>query len=140
MGGQVMLFLAKLHRETEGGYSVEVVDLPGCFSAGDTLREALRNSEEAILCHLDGMLADGETIPQPDSDAPVAVAADEILTAVHVDLDKLAVSNKTVRLNVTIPERAVALIDHAAKLAGTSRSGFLTQAALSFIERHGKAG
>ena len=78
--------------------------------------------------------------PQPDADARVAAAPDEILAAIHVDLDKLAVSNKTVRLNVTIPERAVALIDHAAKLAGTSRSGFLTQAALTFIERHSKAG
>ena len=78
--------------------------------------------------------------PQPDADARVAAAPDEILAAIHGDLDKLAVSNKTVRLNVMIPERAVALIDHAAKLAGTSRSGFLTQAALTFIERHCKAG
>ena len=40
-------------------------DLPGCFTEGDNLAEAVRNAEEAILCHLDGMIADGEAIPDP---------------------------------------------------------------------------
>jgi predicted RNase H-like HicB family nuclease len=33
-------------------YGVAVPDLAGCFSAGDTLEEALGNSQEAILLHL----------------------------------------------------------------------------------------
>jgi predicted RNase H-like HicB family nuclease len=39
-------------------YGVVVPDLPGCFSAGDTLEEALTNAQEAILLHLEGLLAD----------------------------------------------------------------------------------
>ena len=38
---------------------VVVPDLPGCFSAGDTLDEALTNAREAILLHLEGLLDDG---------------------------------------------------------------------------------
>ena len=57
------------------------------------------------------------------------------MVGIHVDLEKLETSNKTVRLSVTIPQRALALIDHAARLAETSRSGFLTQAALTYIDR-----
>jgi predicted RNase H-like HicB family nuclease len=34
-------------------YGVVVPDLPGCCSAGDTLEEALGNSQEAILFHLE---------------------------------------------------------------------------------------
>jgi predicted RNase H-like HicB family nuclease len=34
-------------------YGVVVPDLPGCFSAGDTLEEAVGNSQEAILFHLE---------------------------------------------------------------------------------------
>lgn len=39
-------------------------DLPGCFSAGDTLDEAIDSTHEAITCHLGGLLMDGETIPE----------------------------------------------------------------------------
>jgi predicted RNase H-like HicB family nuclease len=42
-----------LIEEPEGGYSVEVPELPGCFTEGDTLEEALKNAKEAIECYLD---------------------------------------------------------------------------------------
>ena len=58
-----------------------------------------------------------------------------MVAVLDVDLNKLALSGRTVRLNVSIPERTVALIDRAAKRAGTSRSNFLTQAAMAYIER-----
>ncbi|MFP3374822.1 MULTISPECIES: type II toxin-antitoxin system HicB family antitoxin, partial [Gammaproteobacteria] len=32
----------------EHAYGVIVPDLPGCFSAGDTLDEAIKNAKEAI--------------------------------------------------------------------------------------------
>ena len=132
----MILYFAKLHAEDDGGYSVEIVDLPGCFTEGDNLAEAVRNAEEAILCHLDGMIADGEAIPDPmHARAEFAVEPGAFLVGIHVDLEKLETSNRTVRLSVTIPQRALALIDHAARLAETSRSGFLTQAALTYIER-----
>lgn len=48
-------------------YGVVVPDVPGCFSAGDTLEEAFINAKEAIAFHIEGMLEDGEEIPQPTS-------------------------------------------------------------------------
>ncbi len=36
-----------LRPEEDGGYSVEVPALPGCFSQGDTLEDALANIKEA---------------------------------------------------------------------------------------------
>lgn len=47
----------------DGGYSVSVPALPGCYSQGDTLEEALANVREAIGLHLDGMIEDGEAVP-----------------------------------------------------------------------------
>ena len=35
-------------RESDGGYSVKVPKLPGCFSQGDTFREAFKNIKEAV--------------------------------------------------------------------------------------------
>ena len=134
-----MRYLIVLHSEDDRtDYGVTVPDLPGCVSAGDTLAEALGNAEEAILCHLDGTIADGEPIPNPSVDSPQDLPAGCMVAVVEIDLNKLALSGKTVRLNVSIPERTVALIDRAAKRAGTSRSNFLTQAAMAFIERESR--
>jgi predicted RNase H-like HicB family nuclease len=44
-----------LYPEDEGGYSAEVPALPGCFSQGDTLEEALANIKEAAECWLDAV-------------------------------------------------------------------------------------
>jgi predicted RNase H-like HicB family nuclease len=46
-------FIVLLFDEPEGGYSVEIPELPGCFTEGDTVEEALANAREAIACHLD---------------------------------------------------------------------------------------
>jgi predicted RNase H-like HicB family nuclease len=47
-------------------YGVVVPDLPGCYSAGDTLDEALANAKEAILLYLEGSL-DAGTFPDEPS-------------------------------------------------------------------------
>jgi antitoxin HicB len=52
-------FTVLLFEEPEGGYSVEVPELPGCFTEGDTLSEALANAREAIECYRDP----GEPLP-----------------------------------------------------------------------------
>ncbi|MDP2936098.1 MAG: type II toxin-antitoxin system HicB family antitoxin [Dehalococcoidia bacterium] len=45
------------------GYSVLVPQLPGCFSQGMTVEEALFNAKEAIECHLEGIAEDREDLP-----------------------------------------------------------------------------
>jgi len=40
-------------------------DLPGCFSAGDDVEEALRNAGEAISLYADSLAADGKELPSP---------------------------------------------------------------------------
>lgn len=42
-------------------------DVAGCFSAGDTLEEAIEMAREAIEYHLEGVMLDGEAIPIPSS-------------------------------------------------------------------------
>ncbi|VEE08057.1 type II toxin-antitoxin system HicB family antitoxin [Neisseria animalis] len=44
-------------------FGVIVPDLPGCFSAGDSIDDAIKSSCEAIYLHLDGISDDGEEIP-----------------------------------------------------------------------------
>lgn len=46
-----------------GGYSVVVPALPGCFSQGESIDEAIANAEEAIHLYLDELTSQGEPIP-----------------------------------------------------------------------------
>jgi len=116
---------------------VTVPDLPGCFSAGDTLEDAMTQAVEAIECHLEGLLFDGDVIPEAQS---VEVHrnnrdfAGGTWALVTVDLSKLA--SKAKRVNITLPERVLALVDEQAKREGESRSGLLARAVLDYIGRH----
>jgi predicted RNase H-like HicB family nuclease len=56
-----------IQKDPDSEYGVTVPDLPGCFSAGETLDEALHNASEAIGCHLEARMLDGEAIPMPGS-------------------------------------------------------------------------
>jgi predicted RNase H-like HicB family nuclease len=48
----------------EGGYSVEVPALPGCYTQGETRDEAIAMVKEAIELYLQSCKAHGEPIPQ----------------------------------------------------------------------------
>lgn len=48
-------------------FGVVVPDLPGCFSAGDTLGEAIDNAREAIALWLEAAFEDGVDIPPPQA-------------------------------------------------------------------------
>ncbi len=49
---------------TEGGYQVIVPVLPELVTYGDTMEEARRMAIDGIRCHCEGLLKDGEEIPQ----------------------------------------------------------------------------
>ncbi|MGI8553354.1 MAG: type II toxin-antitoxin system HicB family antitoxin [Dehalococcoidia bacterium] len=52
-----------LVRGEEHGYAVTVPELPGCFTQGDTIEEALEHAKEAIEVHLEGFVIEGEPLP-----------------------------------------------------------------------------
>jgi predicted RNase H-like HicB family nuclease len=47
-----------------GGYTVSVPALPGLVTEGRTIDEARTMAEDAIRCYLEGLLKDGEPIPE----------------------------------------------------------------------------
>jgi predicted RNase H-like HicB family nuclease len=40
-------------------------DLPGCYSAGDTVDEALRNAKDAIAAYAEILASEGRSLPPP---------------------------------------------------------------------------
>ena len=49
---------------SEGGYQVIVPAFPGVITCGRTLEEAREMARDAILCHIRGLLKDGEGVPE----------------------------------------------------------------------------
>ena len=50
--------------EEEGGYSVEVPALAGCYTQGETREEAIAKAREAIELYLESCKAHNEPIPE----------------------------------------------------------------------------
>lgn len=57
---EILKFNTVFLEEEDGGYSVSVPALPGCFSQGDTFEEATKNIREAIELYLENEREDAE--------------------------------------------------------------------------------
>jgi predicted RNase H-like HicB family nuclease len=132
-----MRFPVVIHKDSDSDYGVTVPDLPGCFSAGATIDEALSNAVEAIECHIEGLMIDGE--PVPSSRSVEFYRSNNsfrggVWALVDVDVSKL--SGKARRVNITLPERLLVQIDSFAARQGGSRSGLLAHAAMEYVAAH----
>ena len=129
-------FPVVLHKEAGSDYGVTVPDLPGCFSAGQTVDEALTMAREAIELHLEGLIEDGRPIPEPgDLEAHQADPAYEGGTWAVVGIEPSHLRFRSQRLSITMPQRVVESIDRYAKAHDLTRSGLLTRAATAYIDR-----
>ena len=80
-----------IHKDPGSDYGVTVPDLPGCFSAGSTIDEAMLMAREAIGLYLEDVLASNEAPPEPSDietlrDDPDF--ADAIWAVVSVDVER----------------------------------------------------
>ncbi len=132
-----MRFPIVIHKDSGSDYGVTVPDMPGCFSAGATTDEALLNAIEAIECHIEGLMIDGEPVPSPGSVEfyrTNKTFRGGVWALVDVDVSKL--SGKAKRVNITLPERLLVQIDSFAARQGGSRSGLLANAAMEYVAAH----
>jgi predicted RNase H-like HicB family nuclease len=128
-----MKFPVVLHKDADSDYGVTVPDVPGCFSAGATVSEALENVKEALALHFEGLVADGDALPQAH-EVDVYMADPDYAGGVWavVEFDVTPYLGKSVRFNATLPENLLQRIDDMVKNDHryASRSGFLATAAL----------
>ena len=126
-----MKFIIAIEPGTETtAWGVSVPDLPGCFSAGDTMDEAMENARHAIDQYVEIMIEDGAAIPSARTLA--LLQADPaysgwVWAVVDVPVEKYL--GPAEKINITVPRLVLARIDEYAKTHGMSRSGFLVEAA-----------
>lgn len=131
-----MLYPIVIHQEGDSAYGVIVPDIPGCFSAGDSLEEALANTREAIDLQLESFVEDDEEIPNASDMKSLSENPDyEGGFWAIVDIDVTQYLGTADRLNITLPHRLVHRIDKAVteKKAFKNRSQFLAEASLKLL-------
>jgi predicted RNase H-like HicB family nuclease len=119
-------------------FGVVVPDLTGCFSAGDTLDQAIDNSKEAIALWIETVLDDGGIIPQAKGVAEYAGDAEYAgwIWAV-VEVEGSLLDDTSERVNISMPRRILSRIDRYASAKGETRSRFLVNAAMDRIMHAG---
>jgi predicted RNase H-like HicB family nuclease len=117
-------YIALLRKDKNSDYGVDFPDFPGCVTAGKTLEETRRMAEEALAFHIDGMIAGGETVPEP-SDLDTIMSDPQNRDAVGFVVQVASRPGRAIRINVTLPEDLVRDIDRVT----TNRSRFLAEAA-----------
>lgn len=112
-------------------WGVVVPDLPGCFSAADTLDDALTAAEEAALAWIDVALDEGRSIPTPSAPQKIAAEASKDICWIlaYICIDPALLDDTIERVNISLPRRILARLDAQARAAGESRSGYIAHLA-----------
>ncbi len=87
----------------EHGYSVAFPDLPGCYTCGDDLPDALHMAEDALSGYLARAEEMRRAIPAPSRPDAVQVAEGELLTLVCADTEAFRRRNNDARCSLTNP-------------------------------------
>ena len=123
-------------------YRVNVPDIQGVHSWGDSVEDALNNVRAAITSHIETLLELGEPVVITPSKIEALQDYPEhaggIWALVHLDLEKL--DSKPERINISLPRFVLNKIDRYAAARQETRSGLLSRAALSLIEAEAKGG
>lgn len=117
-------YIALLRKEPSSDFGVDFPDFPGCVTAGKTLEEARTMAAEALEFHIEGMLKDRESIPDPSS-LDTIMSDPENRDAVAFLVEVPTRPSKSVRINVMLPQDVVVAIDRVT----ANRSRFLAEAA-----------
>lgn len=91
--------------QKKGGYTVEVPDLPGCVSEGNTLADAILMATDAASGWVLDELEDGKDIPKSSAIQSIVPDAGGFVSMLVLDMDAYAekYGEKAVRKNLTIP-------------------------------------
>ncbi len=123
-------YVALIRQSTDCDFTVSFPDLPGCSATGETPEAAIRHGTEALACHVEQRLADGQDVPSPRSLDQIRLDSADTDDAVGDDVPAVLVplpppEGRVVRLTLALPSALLDRIDDAAN----DRSGFLLEAA-----------
>ena len=127
-------FYAIVHKDPDSAFGVEFPDLPGCFSAADTMEDVLPNACDALELWFE----DQEEIAPRRLDEIRELAKDQLADgAFIVAVPRIVNDHRLKRVNLSIESGILDAIDKAAAERNLTRSAFIAQGMRDVIEaRH----
>lgn len=122
-------YLALIHKDADSAWGVTFPDLPGCFSAADEEGEIIANAMEALELYAENM----DALPAPrgidalsqDEELAAELASGAFLMAIPF----IRNTQRTTRINITLPKGLLDAIDDEAARRKMTRSALMAQAA-----------
>jgi predicted RNase H-like HicB family nuclease len=126
-----------LHKDEGSVYGVTVPDVPGCYSWGDTIDQAMRNAKQAIYSHFEAVIENGGNLDISPSSIEELSKSDDFQGVIWalVDIDASKIDAKPERINISVPRFVLKKIDSHVQYRHETRSGFLSRAALEAIAK-----
>ena len=115
-----------IFKPDDEGYSVYFPDLPGCFTCGDSLEEAIFMAEDVLPLYLLEAERSGDVIPKASDIKTIKTDASDFVSFVSADTKvyEKKYSNKAVKKTLTIPQ----WMNEAAEEKGINFSQLLQKA------------
>lgn len=127
-------YIAVVHQDGDSAYGVHFPDVPGCFSAADTLEGVLPNAVEALELYFED---EAPREQRSMAEIRAAAAGDMAEGAFLMAVPLIQSAHKSVRMNISLDRGVRDAIDMAASARGLTRSAFIAEAARNEIEgRH----
>lgn len=103
-----LVYPACFYKEEDGGYSVDIPDLLGCCTQGDSLEEALEMAQDAALGWILTAIEDNEEIPVPSDINEIKLENEKgFKNLLLLDIDKYTEkygTKKAVKKTLSIPD------------------------------------
>jgi len=125
-GKMKKVYPAVFHPEEDGGYTVTFPDLPGCYTQGDDLAEAISMAEEALGLYLAARYDNALDVKDPSAIAAVD-SEDGFANYITSDPGKYRKKGKAIKKTLTIPE----WLNAEAEKAGVNFSAVLADALIA---------
>ena len=128
-----LVYPACFYKEEDGGYSVDIPDLLGCCTQGNTLEEALEMAQDAALGWILTAIEDNEEIPIPSDIKDIELVNENgFKNVLLLDIDKYTEkygTKKAVKKTLSIPD----WLNARAEKLGVNFSKVLQEALLKII-------
>ena len=123
---------AIVHKEADSAFGVHFPDVPGCFSAADTMEDIIPNAVEALSLWFED--TDVPALPSPFEIVQKQAASDLAEGAFLIMVPRISNDNRVVRANISMERGMLDAVDAAAARRKVTRSAFLADAARAVIE------
>ena len=116
-------FIAVVRGDVDSGFTLSVPDFPEFAVQAWTLDHVLAKAREALAGHVEGLLADNETIPVPTAADAIEPGGASLLAAIDVPDDACSA-----KIDLAIPALSLARIDSFAARNGLTRASLFVRA------------